>query len=584
MEAQQLRETFLKFFEARGHKIIAPSSLIPQNDPTVLFTTAGMHPLVSYLNGEKHPEGKRLCDVQPCLRTNDIDEVGDAVHLTFFEMLGNWSLGDYWKKEAINWSCELLVEKLRIPKERLAISCFAGDENSPKDEVSAEIWRFLGVPRTRIAFLPKENNWWGPAGQTGPCGPDTEVFIWTGGERIPDDFDPEDTNWVEILNDVFMQYNYHSSGTYGPSTQKNVDTGMGLERMLAILQNKKDIFETELFYPIIQAVENLSGNKYSGATRAFRIIADHIKAATFILSEGVIPSNKLQGYVARRLIRRAIVFAQHLGIVSNFTSKLSGIVVEIYQATYPRLAETSKFISEKMEKEENRFRKTIALGLKSFEKYAKSGDKLTGKLLFDFYQTCGFPLELSLEIAREKDLALADSAREDYKKEFQKHQELSRQGTDQQFKGGLADARLETTRLHSAAHLLHAALRQVLGTHVLQKGSNITAERLRFDFSHGAKLTDEQLQRVEDLVNEQIRENLPVKIEEMSIDEAKKSGALGVFDDRYENHVKVFTIGDFSREICGGPHAKSTGELGRFKITNESSSSAGIRRIKAVLG
>ncbi|MDH4358747.1 MAG: alanine--tRNA ligase [Candidatus Berkelbacteria bacterium] len=610
-----LREKFLKFFEQRGHRVIPPSSLVPENDPTVLFTTAGMHPLIPYLMGEKHPEGKRLVNIQPCLRTDDIDEIGDTYHHTFFEMPGNWSLGDYWKEDAIKWSWEFLTEELKIDKNKIAISCFAGDGNAPRDDESANVWKSLGVSKKRIKFLGKKDNWWGPAGQTGPCGPDTEMFVWAGDGEPPEEFaGPEDIRWVEVWNDVFMEHDKQADGTFKELNQKNVDTGMGFERMLAVLNGADDDYKTELFWPIIQKIEEISGKKYGersdqeyidtgdqcwvNTRRSFRIIADHIKAAVFILTEGITPSNKLQGYVLRRLIRRAVVKGQNLGMKDDFTSKLASAVIEIYKDRFPRLKKAQMVIGAGLEEEEVKFRKTLDEGLKQFEKklggfgsaafgraaFGAGGVKKTidGQKLFDLYQTYGFPLELSLELAKEKGTPLSEKYQDEFNKEFEKHQEISRAGIGA-FRGGLADAKEETTKLHTAAHLLHSALRKVLGEHVLQKGSNITAERLRFDFSHPDKSTEEQIKKVEDLVNEQIQKNLPVEMEEMSVDEAKKSGALGVFDERYGNKVKVYTIGNFSKEICGGPHAKSTGELGTFKITNEMSSSAGIRRIKAVL-
>jgi len=641
-----LRDKFLRFFEARGHKIIAPSSLVPENDPTVLFTTAGMHPLVPYLTGEAHPEGRRLCNIQPCFRTDDIEEVGDTYHHTFFEMMGSWSLGDYWKEDAIKWSFEFLTQELGIDKSKIAASVFEGDSDAQFDQESFKIWRNLGLAEARIAKLPKKDNWWGPAGKTGPCGPDTEIFVWVGEGGAPEEFDPKNTNWVEIWNDVFMEFerklkveglpagkageklkeNSETESEYEfvPLKQKNVDTGMGFERILAVLQGTDDNYRTELFWPIIQRIEEISGKRYplychsevsaeESCQRSFRIIADHIKAAVFILNAGIAPSNKLQGYVLRRLIRRAIVKGKQIGIEKNFCADLTDAICHSdAPAEKSQRSSTNAClpvgmaqgdIKSELEKEESRFRKTLAEGLVRFERTAGVGSMLTGaspmgmeyyflsgKELFDLYQTYGFPLELSLEIAKEKNTSLSENYQKEYNEEFKKHQEISRAGVGR-FRGGLADNREETTRLHTAAHLLHAALRKVLGDHVLQKGSNITAERLRFDFSHPERLSDEQIKKVEDLVNEQIERNVPVTMEEMTVDEARKSGALGVFDDRYGNKVKVYIVDDpssssgqvFSREICGGPHAKSTGALGRFKITNETSSSAGTRRIKATL-
>ncbi|NUM25340.1 MAG: alanine--tRNA ligase [Candidatus Buchananbacteria bacterium] len=580
MTAEKLRETYLQFFETKGHTIIPSASLIPENDPTVLFTTAGMHPLVPYLLGQKHPAGTRLTDVQKCIRTGDIDEIGDGWHLTFFEMLGNWSLGDYFKKEAIEFSFEFLTKKLKLPVNKLAVSCFAGEteNNISKDEESAAIWQALGIPKARIAFLGREDNWWGPAGQTGPCGPDTEMFYWTGEADAPEKFDSSDKHWVEIWNDVFMQYNKTADGSYVELAQKNVDTGMGLERTTAILNSLQSVYETELFTPIIKKIKELSN---TDNVQSIRIIADHLRTATFILGDqkGVTPSNIEQGYVLRRLIRRAIRHGKMIGISNNFTVEIAKIVIKHYAKYYPELDENKSFIEKELAAEEDRFTQTLEKGLKEFAKL--SGKDISGRDAFILFASYGFPLEMTLELAKEKGIKVDTKG---FDEEFDKHQELSRTASAGKFKGGLADHSAETTKLHTATHLLLAALRQVLGNHVYQKGSNITAERLRLDFSHPDKMTPEQIKQVEDLVNEQIRKQTPVTWQEVSIDEAKNQGAMGVFEHKYADRVKVYTIGDFSKEICGGPHVNNVSELIAFKITKEEASSSGVRRIKATVG
>ncbi len=618
--SQQLKKKYLEFFQKKGHAIIPSASLIPENDPTVLFTTAGMHPLVPYLLGEKHPSGKRLVNVQKCIRTGDIDEVGDDVHLTFFEMLGNWSLGDYWKKEAITWSLEFLTQELNIPVEKLAVSCFAGDKDAPRDEESAKIWESLKIPRERIYFFGKEDNWWGPAGKTGPCGPDTEMFYWTGKGKPPKLTTGDNSSgWVEIWNDVFMQYNKTAAGEYEPLKQKNVDTGMGVERTVAVLSGKDNIFETKLFQPIISAIEKLANQK--DQKRAIRIITDHLRAATFILGDekGIQPSNVEQGYVLRRLIRRAVRYGKIIGIDKIFTFEIAKVIIKEYSDDYPELKNNKDFIEEQLIREEEKFGKTLEKGLKELEKLKPKREQiplsslssksfmveygLSENVLFNLYSTYGFPIEMSLEeikkmyqeFNRKQGVEITELPKDDEKrltKQFhealQKHQELSRTATAGKFKGGLADHSEIATKYHTATHLLLAALRQVLGKDVYQKGSNITAERLRLDFSHSEKLTEEQKQKVEQIVNEQIKANLPITKEEMTLDEAKKLGAMGVFDHKYGDKVKVYTIGDpknpFSREICGGPHAQNTAELKSFKIQKEEASSAGIRRIKAIIG
>ncbi len=587
MKADKLRKKYLEFFKIKSHAIIPSGSLVPENDPTVLFTTAGMHPLVPFLLGEKHPLGKRLANVQKCIRTGDIEEVGDDTHLTFFEMLGNWSLGDYFKKEVIKWSWEFLTSKkwLGLDKNKIAISCFKGDKNASKDVETAEIWKSLGVSEKRIAFLPKEDNWWGPAGNTGPCGPDTEMFYWVGDEQAPEKFDPEDERWVEIWNDVFMQYNKTKDGNYEELKQKNVDTGMGLERTAAILQGKKSVYETELFTPIIKKIEKLSKKKYGEKekeTRAIRIITDHLKAATFILSENVAPSNTEQGYVLRRLIRRSIRYGKILMMQNNFTKDISEIIIDMYPE-YKELKKNKNFILKEIENEENRFRQTLASGLRYFNKIIENakGKTISGKDAFLLYQSYGFPIEITWELAKEKNLKVDMKG---YEKEFKKHQELSRTATEGKFKAGLADKSEETTKLHTATHLLLSALKKVLDKEdIMQKGSNITAERLRFDFNFDRKLTQEELKEIEDLVNEKIKESIEIKWEEIPLEEAKKRNITGSFKHKYGEKVKVYSIGNFSKEICGGPHVNNTKNLGHFKIKKEESVSAGVRRIKAVL-
>jgi len=586
MKAKEIREKYLNFFKSKNHAVIPSASLIPENDPTTLFISAGMHPLVPYLMGEKHPQGNRLVNVQKCIRTIDIDEVGDAYHHTFFEMLGNWSLGDYFKKEAIEWSFEFLTKELKIPLKRFAVSVFKGDNDAPLDEESINIWKSLRISEKRIAKLGKDDNWWGPAGQTGPCGPDTEMFYWIDDKtEAPEKFNSEDKRWVEIWNDVFMEYNKTKDGNYEPLKQKNVDTGMGLERTLAVLNGLDDDYQTELFINLINKIEELSGKKYGDSeeiTKAMRIIADHIKAATFIMGDnkGITPSNLDQGYVVRRLIRRAIRYGRQLEIKNNLWIKeISKIVIKDYEEIYPELQKNKEFVLNNLDEEENKFKKTLEKGLKEFEK---------GTDPFVLFSTYGFPIEITQELAKEKGVKIDIDK---FNEQMKKHQELSRTASAGKFKSGLADTSEETKKLHTAAHLLLASLRKVLGNHVFQKGSNITAERLRFDFSHSEKLTEEQKEEIERLVNEIIKKDLPIKCEELSLEEAKKQGAMGVFESKYGEKVKVYTINDpssssgqiFSKEICAGPHAESTGQLGHFKIIKEESSSAGVRRIKAVL-
>ena len=580
MDRTKLIKKYIDFFKSKNHAEIKNSSLIPENDPTVLFTTAGMHPLVPYLLGEKHPEGKRLVNVQKCIRTGDIEEVGDTTHHTMFEMLGNWSLGDYFKKEAIQMSFEFLTKELKIPLERLAVSVFKGDKISPKDEEAAKVWEKLGVSKERIAFLPKSENWWGPAGNMGPCGPDTEMFYWKlNSKKAPKKFNSKDANWIEIWNDVLMQYNKDEKGNYNEAKQKNIDTGMGVERTVAILNGLEDNYLADMWKPIIEKIEIISQYKYGGEekkTKAMRIIADHLKAAVFIISDGVVPSNSERGYVLRRLIRRAIRYGRILGMES-FTTKISEPIYKIYKDYNFDV----KKISIELSKEEENFLKTLEQGLKVFEKISSDKKEIKGKDAFLLYQSYGFPIEMTKEIAKERKLKINEK---EFKEEEKKHQELSRTASAGKFKSGLADNSKETTKFHTATHLLNQALRVVLkDNNIQQKGSNITHERLRFDFNLDRKLTDKEKKEVEDLINKQIERELPVTFEEMTLEDAKKSGAIGVFDSKYGEKVKVYKVGDFSKELCGGPHVKNTKELGHFKITKEESSSAGVRRIKAVL-
>ena len=650
MTANELRALFLQFFKEKGHAVIPSASVIPENDPTVLFTTAGMHPLVPYLLGQKHPAGHRLTDVQKCIRTGDIDDVGDSSHLTFFEMLGNWSLGDYFKKEMIPWSWEFLTSEkwLGIDKDKLAFTVFAGDGDCPRDEEAAELWRSCGVKDDHIFYLPKEHNWWGPAGVTGPCGPDSEMFMIVKKPCGPNCSPACKCGaYLEIWNDVFMQYNKQADGSFLPLQQKNVDTGMGLERTICVLTGKKSVYETDLFANILARIEELSGKKYTPDdenTKAFRIVADHMRTSTFILGDprGVSPSNVDQGYILRRLIRRAVRYGMQLGLQEGFTCEIAKVIIDQYKDVYPELTENSAFVLEQLKLEEGRFARTLKQGEKEFDKLynnicstrnllegllnaddmvaaaresaqskklrpspdmlpiieaADAGDReglkaalqarlatlsvMDGRSAFKLYDTYGFPIEMTTELAAEKGLTVdAD----DFAQRFKQHQETSHAGAEQRFKGGLADASEQTACLHTATHLLQAALRKVLGDEVHQKGSNITAERLRFDFTLGRKMTPEELAKVEKLVNEAIEARVPVTLEEMTVAEAKAQGAMGLFESKYGDRVKVYTMGPYSKEICGGPHASNTGDLVSFKIQKEESSSAGVRRIKATIG
>mgnify|MGYP002569723086 FL=1 len=649
LSSNELRALFLKFFQKKGHSVIPSASVIPENDPTVLFTTAGMHPLVPYLLGQKHPQGTRLTDVQKCIRTGDIDEVGDMSHLTFFEMLGNWSLGDYFKDQMIPWSWEFLTspEWLGIDPDKLAFTVFEGDEDCPRDEEAANLWRKCGVKDDHLFYLPKEHNWWGPAGVTGPCGPDTEMFIITKKPCSPDCSPACHCGaYLEIWNDVFMQYNKQKDGSFIPLTQKNVDTGMGLERTICVLNGKKSVYETDAFTGILAKIEELCGKKYTPDdenTRAFRIVADHMRTSTFIIGDprGIGPSNVGQGYILRRLIRRAVRYGMGLGLQEGFTAEIAKVIIDQYKAVYPELEQNKAFVLEQLTLEEGRFARTLKQGEKEFDKVmnnlrrtreamekiladdtlaaaeeavkthvlrpqpdmvsaveaVKAGDLakvkaecqrihdslnvIDGRSAFKLYDTYGFPIEITKELAAENGLTVDEA---DFAKRFEQHQATSRSGAEQIFKGGLADHSEQTTCLHTATHLLQAALRKVLGDEVHQKGSNITAERLRFDFTFGRKVTPEELAQVEALVNEAIAAKVPITMEEMTVSEAKAQGAMGLFESKYGEVVRVYTMGPYSKEICGGPHANNTGDLVSFKIIKEEASSAGVRRIKATIG
>lgn len=589
IKSYELREKYLKFFEAKGHKIIPSASLIPENDPSVLFTTAGMHPLVPYLLGQKHPGGKRLCDVQKCVRTGDIDEVGDATHCTFFEMLGNWSLGDYFRKESIKFSFEFLTKILEIPVEKIAVTVFAGDEDCPRDEEAADTWAALGIPRDRIFYLPKANNWW-YAGATGPCGSDTEIFIDTGKDACGEHCDPscDCGKWVEIWNNVFMEFNRNVDGKFEKLSQRNVDTGMGLERTICMLNGFKSVYETDLFAGAICKIGQLADKRYGESeddTRAMRIIADHIRTATFLLGDerGIVPSNVDQGYVLRRLIRRSVRFARQLGIEPQKLVDIAKLYVEQYKNVYEELNVNSQKIYEELEKEIDKFSKTLEDGIKQLDKVLQfvKGDTLNGKTAFRLYDTYGFPIEMTVEICKEKGFGVDI---EGYKAAQEEHIKKSQQGAEQKFKGGLADNSEMTTYLHTATHLLLASLKKMLGDEsIQQKGSNITPERLRFDFNFPRPLTAEEKQAVEDAVNDAISRDIPVVCMEMPIEEAREKNAVGVFGSRYGEIVKVYQIGDVDLQICGGPHAQRTGQLGHFTLEKEQSSSAGIRRIRATV-
>jgi alanyl-tRNA synthetase len=610
--SHEIRKKFLDYYKKQEHAIIASASVVPENDPTALFNSAGMQPLVPYLLGEKHPEGVRLANSQKCIRTIDLEEVGDDTHLTFFEMLGNWSLGDYFKKEAIVWSFEFLTseEWMGIPINRLAITVFEGDENAPADEFSANEWHQHGIPKDRISYMPVKDNWWGPVGETGPCGPDTEMFYWVGEGEPPigSNVKNDEYNWMEIGNDVFMEYIKDEQGNYNQAAQQNVDTGAGLERMTTVLNLEKSVYDTDIFAEVLDHIQNLTGKQYQKGVvineinfhdkdetiqtvKNMRIIADHARTATILISDGIVPSNVDQGYILRRLIRRAIRSSHKLGVEQNFLAEIAKVVISKFEDVYSNIKNNADKILEEITKEEKQFRKTLKQGLKEFSKlmrgfqiaFERSGKKITrisGDKAFKLYDTYGFPIEMTEELARENELEVD---REGFEKAYTKHQEKSRAGSAQKFKGGLADNSEQVKKYHTATHLLHQALRDVLGDSVAQKGSNLTADRLRFDFSHHQKMTPEEKQKVEEIINQQIQKGLAISFTEMTVEKALEQGAIGLFGDRYEEKVKVYKIGDYAKEICGGPHVENTNIMGHFKIKKEEASSAGVRRIRGIL-
>ena len=579
-----IRDEFIKYFEKNGHRQIPSAPIVPENDPTVLFNTAGMQPLVPYLMGEEHPYGKRLCDYQKCVRLTDLDEIGDKTHHTFFEMLGNWSLGDYFKREAIGYSFEFLTKILNIPVERLAVTVFEGDDNIPRDEVSACRWKELGISDDRIAYLGIRDNFW-IAGESGPCGGDTEIFYFRSDDEIPEKFDPEDDRWVEIWNNVFMEFYKDEDGKISELKQKNVDTGMGLERIVAVLEGVDDNYKSSIWSDIIDKLEEISGLSYEGNEKSMRIIVDHIRTAVFIAADpaGIKPSNTDQGYILRRLIRRAIRQARKLGIDinSNFDEQIALLIISKYEKYYSELDLNKQVVLDVLANEKKKFSRTLEKGLREFEKLVNSDEKVIGKdISFKLYDTYGFPIELTIEEAKDRGMTVDIDG---FYEKFREHQEKSRTASKGKFKGGLSGNSEIETKYHTATHLLNAALKEVIGPEVHQLGSNITPERLRFDFPCDHKMTDEEKKRVEDLVNKWIEEDLPVEKLEMSKDEAIESGAECTFIDRYPDIVTVYKIGDVSLELCGGPHVSHTGELGHFKIKKEEASSAGVRRIKAIL-
>ncbi|MAG73810.1 alanine--tRNA ligase [archaeon] len=582
MHPKELITKYLQFFEKKGHTIIPSASLIPLNDASVLFNTAGMQPLAPYFLGEKHPEGPQLVNIQKCLRTVDFENIGDNTHNTFFFMLGNWSLGAYFKKDSIAMSFEFLTSKkwLNLPLDKLAFTVYKGDAKIEADEAAARYWESHGVSRKRIAFVGKDNFW--SAGETGPCGPSTEIFYWSGKGDAPAEFDAEDETWVEIWNNVFMAYNKDSDGNLSNLPAKNVDTGMGFERTFTTIMGKESAYETALFIPVIEKIEKLSHKKYEESKKEMRIMADHIRAAVFVLGDAnyVVPSNVDRGYILRRLIRRAIRYGKMLGIEGSFTSQLATTTIKIYDDIFPELQENKKRIQEELQKEETKFALTLEKGLREFEKMAARADVISGKDAFLLFQSYGFPLEMTQELALEQNITVDEVI---FKEEYTKHQKLSRTAAGGKFKGGLADNSEETVRLHTATHLLNEALRRVVSKDIQQRGSNITPERLRFDFNFDRKLTSEEVKAVEDEVNRVIKKGLPVKREELSFEEAKLLGAQMEFGVKYGEKVSVYFVGDYSKEFCGGPHVKNTKEIGKFKIVKEKSSAAGVRRIKAVV-
>ena len=578
-----IRDLYIDFFVSKGHKQIPSAPVVPENDNTVLFNTAGMQPLIPYLSGKEHPYGKRLVDYQKCIRTNDLDEVGDSYHHTFFEMLGNWSLGDYFKKEAITWSFEFLTKVLNIPVERLAVTVFEGNEIAPKDTEAKELWMSLGIKEERICET-KEDNWWPNLEMPGLCGPDSEMFYFRSDDEIPEKFDPEDNRWVEIWNDVFMQYDHKEDGTIEPLKHKNVDTGMGLERVTAILEGVNDNYLSSIWKDVIEKICEISNTKYEDNKQSIRIIADHIRTSVFISADysGIKPSNVGQGYILRRLIRRSIRHAKKLNIdiSSNWDIEIAKLIINKYKKYYKELEENENVVYEVLTNEKNKFNKTIEKGLREFEKVTKDNNDIDATTAFKLYDTYGFPLELTVELAHEKNIKVDEKG---FEEKFKAHQELSRTSSAGQFKGGLGGNGEIETKYHTATHLLNAALKEVLGPDVHQRGSNITAERMRFDFNCDHKLSDEEKEKIENLVNTWIKESIPVTSEEMNKDEAIKSGAECMFIEKYPDIVTVYSIGNVSKELCGGPHVKNTSELGHFKIKKEEASSAGVRRIKAIL-
>ena len=589
MEKLNLRDKYIEFFESKNHVKIPSAPVVPENDPSVLFNTAGMQPLVPYLTGQDHPYGKRLCDYQKCVRTNDLDSVGDTTHHTLFEMLGNWSLGDYFKKDAVAYSFEFLTKWLNIPVERLAVTVFRGNDLVEADNETASYWREAGISDKRIKFMGEDDNWWPNMELTGPCGPDTEIFYFRSNDEIPEEFDPEDDRWVEIWNNVFMQYMHEDDGSFSELKRKNVDTGMGMERVTAILEGVNDNYMSSIWKDIIEKIEEISGLPYKGNEKAMRVIADHLRCAVFISADpaGIKPSNTDQGYILRRLIRRVIRYARNLNIDinSDWEREIALLIMSKYENYYSEIKENKEVVLEVLKSEKIKFNKTLETGLKEFSKISENLkrqgiNKLNGKTIFRLYDTFGFPPEVTKELAKETGF---ECDMEGFEKFFKEHQEKSRQGAQQKFKGGLADHSEQTIKYHTATHLLNAALKTVVGKDVHQKGSNITTERMRFDFSCDHKLTDDEKKQTEDLVNKWIEEGLNVTVTEMKKEDAIKSGAECMFIEKYPDQVTVYSIGNISKELCGGPHVKNTSELGKFIIKKEEASSAGIRRIKAIL-
>lgn len=578
-----IKDLYIDYFKSKGHKQIPSAPVVPENDPSVLFNTAGMQPLIPYLMGQSHPYGTRLCDYQKCIRTNDLDEIGDKTHHTFFEMLGNWSLGDYFKEESINYSFEFLTKVLNIPVERLAVTVFAGDSDIPRDEVSANVWKSLGIDEKKLAYLGKDDNFW-IAGEVGPCGSDTEIFYFRSNDPIPKVFDPDDDRWVEIWNNVFMEFYKDKDGKYSELPKKNVDTGMGFERITAVIEGVDDNYKSSIWTDVIKEIENISGLKYEGNETSMRIIADHIRTAVFISADNsmIKPSNTDQGYILRRLIRRAIRHARRLNIDinSNWEEKLALIIIEKYSSYYNELEANKSVVLDVLRGEKTKFNRTLEKGLREFEKVTNQNKNIDGETAFHLYDTYGFPIELTCELASELNLKVDIDG---FNEKFRAHQELSRSLSNQKFKGGLASTGDMEIKYHTATHLLNAALKRVIGNDVHQKGSNITSERMRFDFSCDHKLTDEEKIKTEELVNSWINDGLDVTIKEMSKQDAILSGAECMFIEKYPDIVTVYSIGDVSHELCGGPHVENTKSLGHFKIVKEEASSAGVRRIKAIL-